>query len=105
MIITQTPLRIGLVGLLVLLGLSLLFGRDLITPLLGGTEVGAPAQSSPEEEELVQFVSFVLDDAQFARLLDASDNDLWDWVSARSEPPDAELAGLVRRLRAVRCTT
>ena len=43
--------------------------------------------------------------AQFARLLDASDNDLWDWVSARSEPPEPELAGLVRRLRAVRCTT
>jgi antitoxin CptB len=40
--------------------------------------------------------------AQFARLLDSDDNDLWDWVSGRSDPPDAELAGLVRRLRAVR---
>jgi succinate dehydrogenase flavin-adding protein (antitoxin of CptAB toxin-antitoxin module) len=41
--------------------------------------------------------------AQFARLLDAADNDLWDWVSARSEPPDPALAGLVQRLRAIRC--
>ena len=44
------------------------------------------------------------DVALFGRLLDASDNDLWDWVSARSEPADPRLAGLVRRLRAVRCT-
>jgi antitoxin CptB len=42
--------------------------------------------------------------ALFGRLLDAADNDLWDWVSARDEPADAELVGLVRRLRAVRCT-
>jgi antitoxin CptB len=42
--------------------------------------------------------------ALFERLLEASDNELWDWVSARSEPPDSALAGLVRRLRAVRCT-
>ena len=42
--------------------------------------------------------------AAFARLLDASDNDLWDWVSARAEPADPALAGLVRRLRAVRCS-
>jgi antitoxin CptB len=40
--------------------------------------------------------------AEFARLLDASDNDLWDWVSARSEPADPALAELVRRLRSVR---
>jgi antitoxin CptB len=39
----------------------------------------------------------------FARMLDASDNDLWDWISARSEPPDPQLTGLVRRLRAIRC--
>jgi antitoxin CptB len=42
--------------------------------------------------------------ALFTRLLDAADNDLWDWVSARGEPVDPGLAGLVRRLRAVRCT-
>jgi antitoxin CptB len=41
--------------------------------------------------------------ASFGQLLDASDNDLWDWISARSEPPDPRLAGLVRRLRAIRC--
>ena len=40
--------------------------------------------------------------AGFARLLEAADNDLWDWVSERGEPPDALAAGLVRRLRAVR---
>ena len=38
----------------------------------------------------------------FARLLDASDNDLWDWVSARGDPRDSIEVGLVRRLRAVR---
>jgi antitoxin CptB len=41
---------------------------------------------------------------EFARLLDAPDNDLWDWVCGRAEPADPSLAGLVRRLRAVRCT-
>ena len=41
---------------------------------------------------------------RFARLLDYPDNDLWDWVSARSDPPDPEMAGLVRRLRAVQVT-
>jgi len=42
--------------------------------------------------------------AAFARLLDASDTDLWDWVSGRSDPPEARLAALVRRLRAIRCS-
>ena len=42
--------------------------------------------------------------AAFGQLLDASDNDLWDWISARSEPSEPALACLVRRLRAVRCT-
>jgi antitoxin CptB len=40
--------------------------------------------------------------ANFARLLDAADNDLWDWVSARREPADPAFAGLVKRLREVR---
>ena len=40
--------------------------------------------------------------AAFARLLEASDNDLWDWVSARSEPSDPTMTGLVQRLRSVR---
>jgi len=39
----------------------------------------------------------------FTRLLDAPDNDLWDWVSGRGDPPpDAMPAGLIRRLRSVR---
>ena len=37
------------------------------------------------------------------RLLDAADNDLWDWISGRAEPLDGTLSGLVARLRAVRC--
>ena len=42
--------------------------------------------------------------AAFARLLEAADNDLWDWICARADPADPALAGLVRRLRATRCT-
>ena len=66
-------LRLGLGGTAILLVLSLLFGRNFLADFgadpAGGTvtaPVGgevAPA-SSPAEEELVQFVSFVLDDAQ-----------------------------------------
>ena len=41
--------------------------------------------------------------AGFVRLLEAADNDLWDWVTERCEPPDPLAAGLVRRLRSVRC--
>jgi predicted metalloprotease len=62
----------GIGGTVVLLILSLVFGRDFI----GGSDAGvpvpaqsaggdvAPIQASPAEENLVQFVSFVLDDAQ-----------------------------------------
>ncbi len=39
---------------------------------------------------------------EFRRLLDATDNDLWDWISGRAEPHDPALTGLVARLRAVR---
>jgi len=39
--------------------------------------------------------------AAFQQLLDASDNELWDWVSARSEPGDPTLLPLIGRLRAV----
>ena len=38
----------------------------------------------------------------FTRLLEAADNDLWDWVSGAGEPTDAELGALVQRLRSVR---
>jgi hypothetical protein len=65
--------RMGLGGLLLLLVLSLVFQRNFFTLLDtggggGGAAVdtgAAPARaSSPEEERLVDFVSFVLDDAQ-----------------------------------------
>lgn len=66
----------GLGGIVVLI-LSLLFGGDIFSgggtggagtaPYPGDATAGgevAPARSSPEEEKMVQFVSFVLDDAQ-----------------------------------------
>jgi predicted metalloprotease len=65
------PVSIGVV--LVLLVLSLLTGKNFLSLLDSGAvqgtdtsadQSGAPVQSSPDEEKLVQFVSFVLDDAQ-----------------------------------------
>lgn len=66
------PVGIGVV--LVLLVLSLLTGRNFLslvdTGALGGggasrpSEASGPAQATPKEDRLVQFVSFVLDDAQ-----------------------------------------
>jgi predicted metalloprotease len=57
---------IGLGGLIILGILSLIFGRDFITPFLGTSP--SPRASDParkaKEEPVVQFVSFVLDDAQ-----------------------------------------
>jgi predicted metalloprotease len=49
--------------------LSLLTGQDFLSLVGPGSDVidspaSSPATTSPEEEELVQFVSFVLDDAQ-----------------------------------------
>jgi uncharacterized protein len=69
--------RLGIGGFLVLLVLSVVFKTDL-TGALGGGGGGvpmpsaqpaggpprAPAQTSAAEEELVKFMSFVLDDAQ-----------------------------------------
>ena len=62
-------MKVGVGGLLVLAVLSVVFGVDLVGPFTGG---GAPppAQSrnraldDPQEERMVQFVSFVLDDTQ-----------------------------------------
>ena len=62
----------GIGGLLVLLVLSFIFKRDLISPFLNsGSPGGAATISRPEdparkaaESREVQFVSFVLDDAQ-----------------------------------------
>jgi predicted metalloprotease len=66
--------QIGIGGVLLLLVLSLVFGQDFLS-ILGDTQVGGPAdpgsgapsapvQRSAAEEELVEFVSFVLDDVQ-----------------------------------------
>lgn len=69
-------MRVGLGGLVVLLVLSLVFKRDLITPIAGGIgEGGLPSATAPgaaapaplqdaNEEPLVQFVSVVLDSSQ-----------------------------------------
>lgn len=60
--------KIGLGGLLIAGVLSLIFGRDFITPLLTSGGGGAPREVSQErsraEDRGVQFVSFVLDDTQ-----------------------------------------
>jgi predicted metalloprotease len=64
--------QIGIGGLLLLLALSYYFGQDLLSPFLQQAPPapmerapGAPpADTSPEEEERVAFVSFVLDDLQ-----------------------------------------
>lgn len=62
--------RIGLGGLLIAGVLSLIFGRDFITPLLMSGGGGSPRSAqvdqerNRQEEPQVEFVSFVLDDAQ-----------------------------------------
>jgi hypothetical protein len=70
-------LRLGLGGLVLLVALSVLTGQNflaLLDPSLvgdGGPVQSEPYHPSPEEEKLVEFVSFVLDDAQatFEKLL------------------------------------
>jgi predicted metalloprotease len=66
----------GIGGTVVALLLSLIFGRDFLTPSTqtDNGEVATPngqLQTTPQEEKLVDFVSFVLDSAQatWARLL------------------------------------
>lgn len=59
---------LGIGGFIILLLLSLVFKRDFLS-LVGGGTTGAPVTNSrpiddPAEEPKVQFVSFVLDDAQ-----------------------------------------
>ena len=61
--------RLGIGGLLVLVVLSLVFGRDFLSPFLGiggGPSMSVPSEPVVDEAEepMVQFVSFVLDDAQ-----------------------------------------
>jgi hypothetical protein len=59
--------RLGVGGVVVLLVLSLIFKRDFFSLISGGTSDAAPAgpvATTPEEEHLVDFVSFVFDTAQ-----------------------------------------
>ena len=64
--------KLGIGGFLVLLLLSFIFKKDFFALVGGGGSPGgppaqtAPRSSSPEEDKLVQFVSFVLDDDQKA---------------------------------------
>ena len=67
--------KLGCGGFVLLLLLSVIFGQDFFSLVGGGVDPGgapagvppgqeAPIATSPEEERLVDFVSFVLDDAQ-----------------------------------------
>jgi uncharacterized protein len=60
--------RMGLVGVVVLLVLSVVFRQNFFSLVgIGSDSSSAPAgpvQASPEEEKLKQFVGFVLDDVQ-----------------------------------------
>ena len=60
---------LGIGGTVVVLALSLIFGRDLfsdlgVTPAVGAANAPMTAADSAAEEEQVQFISFVLDDVQ-----------------------------------------
>jgi len=62
---------LGAGTIIILIVLSLIFKRDMFQVVGGGgagagpeTAAGPPAETTPEEERLVDFVSFVLDDAQ-----------------------------------------
>ena len=62
-------LRLGLGGVIVLLVLSVVFKQDFFSLLGGGGALlqdggSTPVNASPAEEELVQFVDFVVGDAQ-----------------------------------------
>jgi uncharacterized protein len=68
-------MKMGMGGTLILLVLSLVFGKDLITPSNQVTteSPGGTVEVTPEEDTLTQFVGFVLDDAQgtWARIFEA----------------------------------
>ena len=59
---------LGIGGVLLLGLLSLVFQQDFLSMVPGVSEAphdtGGPVESTPEEDRLVEFVSFVLDDAQ-----------------------------------------
>jgi len=57
--------RLGVGGVVILLVLSLIFKRDFFSLISGGQAAPAGAvASTPEEEHLVDFVSFVFDTTQ-----------------------------------------
>lgn len=63
------PVHVGAGGAVVLLILSLIFGRDFLSSggssqQVSGGEVGQPVQQTPEEAREVQLVSWVLDTVQ-----------------------------------------
>jgi len=81
----MAPMGIG--GTIIVLVLSLIFGRDFTgggsdanqAPASSGGEVGAPVQQSPAEAKEVEFVTFVLDTAQaeWAKILPQQMNTRW----------------------------
>ena len=59
--------RLGVGGVVILLVLSLIFKRDFFSLIGGGTSEAAPSgavAATPEEQHLVEFVSFVFDTTQ-----------------------------------------
>jgi hypothetical protein len=66
--------QMGCGGIVILLVLSLLTGRNFFTffdgsggtgaPAPAGPQSSAPVQQSPQEEQMMKFMSFVLDDSQ-----------------------------------------
>jgi uncharacterized protein len=74
---------IGIGAFLILLVISVLTGRDLISPFLSNgpavhqTQPAAPARTTAQEDRAAQFVSFVLDDTQntWAKMLAAQGAD------------------------------
>jgi predicted metalloprotease len=74
-------IKLGGAGVVILLVLSLLTGRNLFEDTGNGSIGTEPSTLSPQdsaaEEQTVQFVSFVLDDAQatFARLVNGAGGD------------------------------
>jgi hypothetical protein len=85
-------IRLGLGGMAILLVLSLLTGKNFFAILGPGgglgvptAEQGEPYQPTPQEEEMVDFISFVLNDVQ----------DVWGTVLPRSVGQQYQDARLV----------